>query len=104
MPAGSPWAVLRGLPAAPTQALSPVPLRLLPSKCASYYGDIASLAQEEPNEVHLCSIMLFSAADLDAWSLGPGSVSPQDGTALLWAPRPAPPLCPKQRLLQPSSW
>lgn len=64
-----PW----GPPAAPAQALSPVPLRLLPSKCASYYGDIASLAQEEPNEVHSCRITLFSAEDLDVRSPGWGT-------------------------------
>lgn len=65
-----PW----GLPAAPAQALSPVPPRLLPSKCASYYGDITSLAQEEPNKVHLCRVTLFSAADLDMRSPGRGQV------------------------------
>lgn len=70
---GGPWAVPWGPPAAPAQALSPVPPRLLPSKCASYYGDIASLAQEEPNEVHSCRIMLFSAEDLDARSPGWGT-------------------------------
>lgn len=57
-----------GSAAAPAQALSPV--CLLPSKCASYYGDVALLAREEPNKVHSCRITLFAAADPDMSNTG----------------------------------
>lgn len=62
-----------GSASAPAQALSPSPVSLLPSKCASYYGDVASLAQEELNEVHLCRITLSAAADPDTRDTGGGT-------------------------------
>jgi len=88
-------------------------LRLLPSERASYYGDIASLAREEPDEAH-CRITLFSATDLDARSPGggigavPRSVSPaqrrlRPGPGLCQGSVLKALLCPKQGLPPTSS-